>query len=76
MRRRYGHCEFIVLPFGLINAHATFMGLINLVLRPYLDQFVVLFMDDILIFSKFIEQHRLHVRKVSEVLRKSGCVAS
>jgi transposase InsO family protein len=69
-RTRYGHFEFLVLPFGLTNAPATFMHLMQSIFGPYLDDFVIVFLDDILIFSKSLHDHKKHVRKVLELLRK------
>jgi hypothetical protein len=69
-RTMYGHYEFIVLPFGLTNASATFMCLKNIVLRKYLDQFVIVFIDDILIYSKTIEEHEEHLRLILQMLRE------
>ncbi|GKB90815.1 putative reverse transcriptase domain-containing protein, partial [Tanacetum coccineum] len=69
-RTRYGHFEFIVMPFGLTNAPVVFMDLMNRVCRPYLDKFVIVFIDDILIYSKTWEEHEVHLGLVLEFLKK------
>nr|GEV53373.1 putative reverse transcriptase domain-containing protein [Tanacetum cinerariifolium] len=69
-RTRYGHYEFQVMPFGLMNALAVFMDLINRVCKPYLDKFVIVFIDDILIYSKNKEEHEEHLKLIIELLRK------
>ena len=69
-RTRYGHYEFLVMPFGLPNAPAAFMDLMNRVFRPYVDQFIVVFIDNILVYSKYWENHDTHLRVVLETLRE------
>ncbi|GJY66226.1 putative reverse transcriptase domain-containing protein [Tanacetum coccineum] len=74
-RTRYGHYEFQVMPFGLTNAPAVFMDLMNRVCRPYLDKFMIMFIDDILIYSKTKEEHDAHIRLTLELLKKEELYA-
>jgi hypothetical protein len=69
-RTRYEHYEFTIVPFGLSNAPTIFMCLINGVFREYVDKFVIVFLDDILIYSKSEEEHGKHLRMVLQVLRE------
>ena len=63
-RTRYGHYEFFVIPFGLTNAPTAFMKLMNRVFRPYVDQFVVVFSDDILVYHRDEQEHEQHLKIV------------
>nr|GEU53874.1 reverse transcriptase domain-containing protein [Tanacetum cinerariifolium] len=74
-RTRYGHYEFQVMPFGLTNAPAVFIDLMNRVCKPYLDKFVIVFIDDILIYSKSKEEHVEHLKLILELLKKEELYA-
>ena len=74
-RTRYGHYEFLVMPFGLTNASAAFMDLMNRVFQPFLDRFVVVFIDDILVYSETEAKHDEHLRTVLQVLREKELYA-
>ncbi|GKC46804.1 putative reverse transcriptase domain-containing protein [Tanacetum coccineum] len=74
-RTRYGHFEFTVIPFELMNSPAVFMDLMNCVCKPYLDKFVIVFIDDILIYSKSKEEHELHLKMIIELLEKEKLIA-
>ena len=69
-RTLYGHYEFLVMPFGLNNAPAAFMNLMNKVFHPYLDQFVVVFINDILVYAKDAQEHKQYLRIVLQILRE------
>ena len=70
LKTRYGHFKFTVMPSGLTNAPTAFMDLMHRVFHPYLDQFVVVFFDDILIYSQLKEEHEDHLRNVLQALRE------
>ncbi|GJZ95088.1 putative reverse transcriptase domain-containing protein [Tanacetum coccineum] len=74
-RTRYGHYEFQVMPFGLTNAPAVFMDLMNRVCKPYLDKFVIVFIDDILIYSRNKQEHEEHLKLILELLKKEELYA-
>src|SRR5438128_7709595 len=69
-RTRYGHFEFLVMPFGLTNAPATFMTMMNNVFHQYLDKFVIIYLDDVLIYSRTKAEHLQHLELVLKVLRQ------
>lgn len=74
-RTRYGHYEFTVVPLGLTNTPTTFMCLMSGIFRKYLDKFVTVFLDDILIYSKSEEEHEEHLRIALQVLRENQLYA-
>nr|GEX76913.1 putative reverse transcriptase domain-containing protein [Tanacetum cinerariifolium] len=74
-RTRYGHYKFQVMPFGLTNAPAVFMDLMNRVCKPYLDKFVIVFIDNILIYSKNEKKHEEHLKAILELLKKKKLYA-
>nr|GFA46102.1 putative reverse transcriptase domain-containing protein [Tanacetum cinerariifolium] len=74
-RTHYGHYEFQVMPFGFTNAPTVFMDLINRVCKPYLDKFVIVFIDDILIYSNDEKEHEEHLRQILELLKKEELYA-
>ncbi|KAJ0557459.1 putative nucleotidyltransferase, Ribonuclease H [Helianthus annuus] len=74
-RTRYGHYEFTVMPFGLTNAPAAFMDMMNRICKPYLDKFVIVFIDDILIYSKSQFEHCQHLHALLTLLRKEKLYA-
>ena len=74
-RTRYGHYKFLVMPFGLTNAPAAFMALMNRVFQQYLDKFVIVFIDDILVYSRSPKEHEQHLRIVLQTLREKQLYA-
>ncbi|GJZ53808.1 putative reverse transcriptase domain-containing protein [Tanacetum coccineum] len=75
IRNRYGHYEFQVMPFGFTNAPTVFMDLMNRVCKPYLDRFVIVFIDDILIYSKSKKKHKGHLRLILKLLKEEKLYA-
>ena len=74
-KTRYGHYELLVMPFGLTNAPKAFMDLMNRVFRPYLDQFVKVFIDDILVYSIYEQEHEQHLKIVLQTFREKKLYA-
>lgn len=75
-RARYDHDEFLVMPFGLTNAPAIFKALMNENFAPYVNQFTVSFIDDVLVHSKSKEEHKQHVRAALQLLRDNEVYAN
>nr|GEX55947.1 putative reverse transcriptase domain-containing protein [Tanacetum cinerariifolium] len=75
LRTQYGHYEFQVMPFGLTDAPAVFMDLMNRVCKPYLDMFVIVFIDDILIYSRNVKEHEEHLKAILKLLKKEELYA-
>ena len=71
---RYGPYEFLVISFGLTNASAAFMDLMNRVFRPFLDRFVIVFIDDILVYSRSEEEHAMYLRFVLSDFERASVV--
>ena len=74
-KTRCGHYEFLVMPFGLTNVPTAFMDLMNRMFHPYLDQFVILFIDDILVYSKNVEEHVFHLRIILQTFKEKQLYA-
>jgi len=74
-RSRYGHYEYVVMPFGVTNAPTLFMDYMNRIFCPFLDKFVVVFIHDIIIYSRTKEEHGKHLRLVLEILREQQLYA-
>jgi hypothetical protein len=76
LKTRFGHYALTVFPFGLTNAPGVFMSLVNRVFREYLDKFIQVFIDDILIYSRTMEEHDEHLRLVLQCLESTNCMGS
>ena len=74
-RTRYGHYKFLVMPFGLTNAPAAFMSLMNTVFHEYMDKFIIVFVDDILVYSNNEDDHVKHLSIALQVLRENQLFA-
>ena len=72
---RYGHYEFLVMSFGLTNAPAAFMDLMNRIFKEFLDKFIIVFIDDFLVYSRSREEHREHLRITLQTLKKKQLYA-
>ena len=67
-RTIYGHYEFLIMPFRVTNAPKAFMNLMNHVFKPFLDEFIIVFIDDIFVYSKSVAKHEHHLRRVLQTL--------